>query len=256
MGVAKNESHLAHLFGQGFDFIIFFVAVCLPFIDYLDLHHSISAEVSHQIHWAIWFIFTLELTTMLLVVRHKFIYLITNWLNLLIISLTFPLFWFHTPMFGFLRVLVIMRVLLPWWDKARDFLSRNHLFYTLVVFFAVVLIGGAGISLFDDGIKNPWDGIWWAVQTITTVGYGDVIPISTAGRIFAIGMMLMGVALFSILTANFSAYLLGKEPKRQTQQVRILKIIAEIEARNIRIEHQLNNLEIQLASLLDELRKK
>jgi voltage-gated potassium channel len=48
---------------------------------------------------------------------------------------------------------------------------------------------------------NVWLGMWWAAQTVTTVGYGDIVPISVGGRLVGIGTMLFGVAIVSVITA-------------------------------------------------------
>ena len=65
------------------------------------------------------------------------------------------------------------------------------------MFTLCTLLAGLFLAYIDTNITNPWQGIWWAFQTITTVGYGDVLPHSTGGRIFAILFMLVGVGLLA-----------------------------------------------------------
>ena len=50
------------------------------------------------------------------------------------------------------------------------------------------------------------DALWWAVTTITTVGYGDRFPMSTAGRGVAVVLMIAGIAMFGVITATIAAY--------------------------------------------------
>jgi voltage-gated potassium channel len=79
---------------------------------------------------------------------------------------------------------------------------RNALSVIVGATTLVVLIGAAVMRL-ADGAEYPNIGraLWWAIQTVTTVGYGDVTPRDVSGRIVATAMMLWGVALLAILTA-------------------------------------------------------
>jgi voltage-gated potassium channel len=63
------------------------------------------------------------------------------------------------------------------------------------------------------------EGFWWAFCTITTVGYGDFVPISLAGRIVAILLMFNGIAVLAIITATVSQRLLGSSDGDQTDGV-------------------------------------
>jgi voltage-gated potassium channel len=53
--------------------------------------------------------------------------------------------------------------------------------------------------------NSVWDGIWWAVVTVTTVGYGDIYPHSVAARIVAMLVMLFGIGFLSVLTATIAS---------------------------------------------------
>ena len=49
------------------------------------------------------------------------------------------------------------------------------------------------------------DALWWSIATVTTVGYGDVVPVTHVGRAFAYVLMIGGIGLFGALTANFAS---------------------------------------------------
>ena len=57
----------------------------------------------------------------------------------------------------------------------------------------------------EPDVRNLGDGIWWALVTITTVGYGDITPVTTLGRVVAGSLMLLGLGLIATITAIVSA---------------------------------------------------
>ena len=57
----------------------------------------------------------------------------------------------------------------------------------------------------EPDVRNLGDGIWWALVTITTVGYGDITPVTTLGRLVASSLMLLGLGLIATITAIVSA---------------------------------------------------
>jgi voltage-gated potassium channel len=83
---------------------------------------------------------------------------------------------------------------------------------------------------------NVWLAMWWAVQTVTTVGYGDVVPGDTAGKVIASFLMLGGLSLYAVLTgAITSAFVAEAQARRRAgkeDQVtgRLEEITAQLEA--------------------------
>lgn len=71
---------------------------------------------------------------------------------------------------------------------------------------AVVVIGGVLMRFLDhDEYSSVWVGMWWALQTVTTVGYGDVTPQHVSGRIVAAFVMLEGIAALTIIIAAITS---------------------------------------------------
>lgn len=104
----------------------------------------------------------------------------------------------------------------------------------------LTLTGGLAAWLVDrDGVRNLGDSLWWAMQTVTTVGYGDVVPQHTAGKLIGAVLMLNGIALISVVTAAVTAMLVEQARRRRSAGdegvpatlERIETRLAEIEAR-------------------------
>jgi voltage-gated potassium channel len=74
----------------------------------------------------------------------------------------------------------------------------------------VVVTLGAGVLmrvLDPHDFSSVWIGFWWAVQTVTTVGYGDVVPHNVSGRVVAAVVMLAGIGFLTVVTASVTAAL-------------------------------------------------
>lgn len=239
-----------------FETLLLGVAFWLPIQWYLEITHQITPGHALLLDWLVWAAFASETLILTLLVKRKIRYLATNWLNLVLIIAIFPLLWQSLPHFAalrFFRVIMILRLTLPWMHMARKFLSRNHLGITLIVTIVVTCLSGLLLAAFDPGIKTPFDGIWWAWETVTTVGYGDVLPSSTFGRLIAIFVMLLGLGIFSLLTANLSAFLIGQDKsKKQHHRDKIITLLESLHEKldtlNIRIE----NLEHKPKGKLDD----
>ena len=73
----------------------------------------------------------------------------------------------------------------------------------IIAFFWIVAIVGFGllIHVTDKTAYDSWgDGMWWATQTVTTVGYGDIVPDTTVGRLVASALMIGGLSFFAVIT--------------------------------------------------------
>ena len=92
-------------------------------------------------------------------------------------------------------------------------------------------------------IKNGGDAVWWALSTITTVGYGDIYPVTTEGRFIAAGLMMVGIALFGSISAFVtSKIILPREERDHEGELREIRALhKEIkELRQTLIEHNNN----------------
>jgi voltage-gated potassium channel len=92
----------------------------------------------------------------------------------------------------------------------------------------LTVTGGVAARLLDrKDFDNLGDSLWWALQTVTTVGYGDVVPHDTVGRLIGAVLMLNGIALLTVVTAAVTAMLV--EQARQRRSASEEKVIARLE---------------------------
>ena len=114
----------------------------------------------------------------------------------------------------------------------------------------VVVASGLAMRVLDhDEYPNIWRGMWWALQTVTTVGYGDVTPTHTSGRIVAAFVMLQGIAFVAILVAAITSTFVARAEREQAEarhegsgEERIDARFDDLAARLDRVEGMLERL--------------
>jgi voltage-gated potassium channel len=170
------------------------------------------------IDYFIWALFAVDLGIKLFISPYRWNYLKRHWLEVLVVIV---------PFFRPLRILRIFIFGSRAWVGMRRLVNVDFLIVYglgLVIIAATVVAsveGGEGAS-----IHSFADALWWAVVTITTVGYGDMVPLTLAGRAIAFVLMIGGIAFFSGVTANLASFLIkGKD----TDKKAIEQLVKEIE---------------------------
>jgi voltage-gated potassium channel len=122
--------------------------------------------------------------------------------------------------------------------------ARRAIFIIIGATLMVTIVGGIAIRLVDHkDFSSLGEGMWWAAQTVTTVGYGDVVPHSTIGRAIGTVVMLNGIAFISLITASVTA-LLVEQARRRGQgpedpvTARLDQISGRLEAIEARLERR------------------
>jgi voltage-gated potassium channel len=187
--------------------------------------------------------FAVELLVKVAVADRGLSYLRSHWPEVLIVVL---------PFLRPLRVLLVLPFLIRAVRGLERILGPYKAAYVLVLWLLTVFTGAGLVLLFEEGsggtINGFWDALWWAVTTITTVGYGDTYPVTFAGRVVAIVVMLVGIILFGVLTAGVAAYFVERVEERdegeQTHKLDlVLKRLDEQEERNKKVDLLLERLE-------------
>lgn len=232
-----------------------FIAIWIVFEWYLESKSESALLTSSFTDWLIWGFFLLETLAISLMVDNKRRYLANNWANLVIVVAGLPILWETLPHAGGLRVLRLLAIFIVLMNTSGTFkkvMRRNHLGSTLMVSFIIMVLAGTLMAAIDPNVETPFDGLWWALVTITTVGYGDIVPGSTAGRIFGSILILMGIGLFAMLTASFSSFFMRQDEEALIQEEKQnIERMSEMAGRMEVLEQKLDRL-IQFSEELME----
>jgi voltage-gated potassium channel len=192
-------------------------------------------HVAHVLNWMTWIVFALEAVVMLAVVPDRRHWLRHHVIDVLVVVLTppfAPAAWQSGRLFRLLRLLRLVRIL-----ALRRLLSLEGMRYAGMVAFGTVIIGGVVFASVEEeqGITT-WDGVWWAVTTVTTVGYGEIPVQSTGGRIIGITIMFVGIGFVALLTAFIADRFISAEEEAEEKDDLILAELRAISARLDRLE--------------------
>lgn len=199
------------------------ISVCLLVFEVLADHTPAQLRSLEVADVSIAFIFLADFVYNLVRAENRVIWLRGHWWELLA---AIPINSTTTQMLRGLRLLRVLRlvrllrlvrfmvrfrILL---NKAVEFAEQTYLIYTATIGGVVLMSGALGFHYMEGGI-NPnvhslWDSFWWTVVTLTTVGYGDIYPVTTGGRILAMVLMLGGIATISAVTGSIAAYFIKK----------------------------------------------
>jgi len=145
-----------------------------------------------------------------------------------------------------MRVAVSGLVMLRALTGFRDLFTHRGAPALIGIAFLTLLCAGGMFYWIDPAIHSYWDGLWLAFTTGTTVGYGDVVPTTGASRAFAALMVLIGVSLMTLFTANVVAFFVGREETELRRELHqdIIKLRAEVahllDAEELRIHRDLH----------------
>jgi len=219
-------------------------------------------SLGHSLEWLIFLAFAGELMWMLYLTSHKLPYLLANWLDVLIV------FFAGLALVGtdsewvalarLLRLAAVGLLLARAVGSIRSLFTPGGLPYVFGLAMIVFLFAGAGFYWLEPTVQSFADGLWLAFTTGATVGYGDLVPTTTAARIFAVLITMLGLTFFSLVTASIAAFFIGEDEKllRKEMHEDIRHLRAEVaqlindEERSLRRE-----MHADVRQLRDELRR-
>lgn len=162
-----------------------------------------SLEIASNVIWAI---FVLDLFLRLLAAESIKSFLASSWLEIIAITIPF------LRMFRMLRVLVVMRGLkFMLQSRARVAGLYIAILVPLTWFMGAISVLDAESSNPESPITSLGTALWWSLSTITTVGYGDIYPVTFEGKIVAAILMITGIALFSAGAGIIASWIMGEK---------------------------------------------
>jgi voltage-gated potassium channel len=133
-----------------------------------------------------------------------------------------------------------------WLDRKarrRGLRPRDAAFLIVAVWLVAVIVFGVLEHLLDDQtFPTVWLGMWWALQTVTTVGYGDVVPQNGIGRAIASLLLLGGLALLSVVTATITSRFVARAQRNAYVDAEA-ELLTEIRALRARVDELGERLE-------------
>ena len=224
-GVTPDDNATAHDWQHRLHWIMVVIALMsvpayfLATADLDPIWHRIASLLDYVILVA----FVAEMLWMLRASSFPLRYLIENWLNVVIIlgagaaALGAATEWIAIvrAMRAAVAVLVVVRAA----TEFRVLFTRRGAPMLTGIGFLVLLGFGGLFFWLDPAIKSFWDGLWLAFVTGTTVGYGDVVPTTGITRFLAAIMVLLGVSLVTLFTANVVAFFIGGEETRMRESL-------------------------------------
>ena len=180
--------------------ICFLIAYSYPAFD-----ESISNSTNHYlglVQWACWLAFAVDLIYGIWKAESKKEFLKRHPLEIASVLLPFlrPLRLMRVISFG---SLALQKVAIGRQFAITVKVAISALFISYI---AAIQITISERSIEGSNIKNFSDGLWWAVTTVTTVGYGDRYPTTTEGRLLAVLLMITGISLVGVITASVAAW--------------------------------------------------
>jgi len=205
---------------------------------------AVLRQMAHSVNWIVWLAFVAEYLGKLLIAPSRRDYVRRAWFDLVIIALS-PPFFVPDALQGF-RAVRIVRLLrfvragavaaIGLREAAQGF--RHRKFHYVALATAVILtLGALGIFAVERGqnnnIQSVGDAFWWAVVTTTTVGYGDVSPVTAEGRLIAVALMTVGIGFLGMMTATITSFFMDPEKgaeERHSIEERLVRIEAKLDA--------------------------
>jgi voltage-gated potassium channel len=186
-------------------------------------------------NWAIWAVFAAEMAFIVIVAPRKRAALRAHWLDAGIVVVTVPAYGRFLSSLRLVRLVRLLRLVRAAVIVSRALQAERRLtsanvfrFVSLATIFLTVIAGAVQATIDTGDFKTFWNGVWWALVTVTTVGYGDIYPTTVAGRIVAIVLMLVGIGFLAVLTATIASQFVKEE--RSGETTAITDALARIEA--------------------------
>ncbi|MEV6736302.1 potassium channel family protein [Streptomyces sp. NPDC051104] len=219
--------------------VLFGAAYAVPIVD-SGASRALAAACAVA-EWVVWAAFAADYLVRLALSGQRREFVRTHWLDLCAVIL---------PMLQPLRLLRMVATLILVGRRARMASQIRLTTYVGGALIGLLMFGSLAVLSVEresprGNIKTLGDAVWWSFTTMTTVGYGDHAPTTGLGRMIAVGLMLSGIALLGVVTANIAAWFIARFEKDDVEERRQT---AAIEA----LTEEVRALRAEVASLVRE----
>ncbi|MHA8110565.1 potassium channel family protein [Lactobacillaceae bacterium Melli_B4] len=197
------------------------------------------------VYYGIWITFIVDYITNLIVSKNKRRFLISTCLDLVSLIPGHPIFVF----FRIYRVIRIIRSYHIFWHlgwdgkvtkKIHQFIYDTGFIYIFSVSIIILIISALIFSHFEHyPLKTA---MWWAITTATTVGYGDIAPQTTGGRLDAAVLMIGGVGFIGLLTSSITDFFTKSNAENEGTADKLDKLMAEVNLLNQEVRYMRKEL--------------
>ncbi|MFI3088232.1 potassium channel family protein [Streptococcus sp. 2022WUSS037] len=223
-----------------------YLAIVYVFLIVLELMDaSIASSSGYNIlDWLLWFIFVCDYFVNLYYSEDRVEYIQSHVLELIAIIPFDSVFSFLrlgrlARLFRLVKVARIFALSNRFWDTVNRLLHTNSLSKVLLLNISAVLTASVLLSVIEG--KSFFDALWWSIVTMTTVGYGDIVPQDTISKIIAILLMLVGICTFGMVTSTITRFF--SETERETKLDTLMAKIDEQNEILLRLEKKIESLE-------------
>lgn len=212
--MAVNKLKLKTIIYEAFMAGLAFLAVFLVFFEAARPLTAQQVRFFYALDYFILAIFALDYFYRFFKAVDKGLYIKTNIVELLAIM---P---FHSSfrLFRLFRLLRLFKYTRRLWVSLKEILFTNGLVYFIIAALFFIGVGAYLIMLVEQNIDTFSEALWWALVTITTVGYGDITPVTPTGRVIAGVLMVVGIGFLGIFTSSLASYFVQKIKQRPDQE--------------------------------------
>lgn len=234
----KRQAYILYLLTMALLAVISILLIAFDFAHELN----IDDEPFRSVNNAILIIFTIDYFTRLYLAKDKKKFFKKNIFDLLSIIPVSGLSWiFRWNRIGRLFILLRLVRLVGLTGRLNRFIEKDGLLYYIYVTGGVLLISASMYSTSEGAHFST--ALWWAITTASTVGYGDVSPTTTIGRIAGVLLMLVGIGLIGVITGTITDYF-SQEDNNQVQDK-----LDKIEKENQELRTELQKLNEHLSKI-------
>ncbi|WP_127465319.1 potassium channel family protein [Streptomyces sp. B27] len=176
--------------------------------------------------WTVWAVFAADYAVRLALASGKWAFVRSHPLDLLAVVL---------PLVQPLRLLRLVSTLLLMGRRARHAPQITMTVYVAGSVVGLMMFGSLAVLQVErdapsGNIRTLGDAVWWSFTTMTTVGYGDLAPTTGLGRLLAVGLMLSGIALLGVVTANIAAWFISRFERDNAEERRQAALLEALTA--------------------------